>query len=80
MINEQYSKEFLTLRRAIFENFVVKDAPIKEEHLTLDDLCCLIEDVGEDYMQRNKRGIYLSSEELRLQTKKPRRKPRLQDN
>lgn len=41
--------KFLTLRRAIYENLVVKNSPIKEDDLTLDILCKLIADVGRHY-------------------------------
>lgn len=56
---EANNEEFLILRQAIFQNFVAKNAPIKEKDLTLDDLCLLIEDVGRDYVLRklpSKRG------------------------
>jgi hypothetical protein len=63
MLETEHSKEFLTLRRAIYLNFIARDAPIKEESLTLNDLCFLIRDVGEDYVRRNKRGLYLRKDE-----------------
>ncbi len=54
------SIQFLILRHAIYQNFIAVNAPIKEEDLSLDDLTKIISDVGSDYTERNKRGLYLA--------------------
>ena len=52
-----YSSEFIIVRRAIFMNFVAGNAPIIEENLSPEDVVKLIQEVGRDYIERNKRGI-----------------------
>ncbi len=53
----EYSSDFILVRRAVFGNFVAKDADIIEENLSPEDVVKLIQDVGRDYIKRNKRGI-----------------------
>ncbi len=54
------SIQFVILRHAIYQNFIAASAPIREEDLSLDDLTKIIADVGKDYVERNKRGLYLT--------------------
>ncbi len=54
---QRYGDDFVMVRRAIFLNFVSAKAGIKEEDLSPQDVVILIQQVGQDYMRRNKRGI-----------------------
>lgn len=63
------NEDFLTLRRAIYRNFIAKDATTKEKDLTLADLCDLVNDVGYDYIMVNKRGVF-EMKTLRTRTEK----------
>lgn len=58
---QNYSIDFIVVRRAVFWNLIAADAPIKEQDLTPQDVIRLIEDVGNDYVSRNKRGLTISS-------------------
>lgn len=53
IMEDEYRDKFLTLRRGIYNNFVARNAPVKEVDLTLDDLRELIRDVGSEYYKRN---------------------------
>ena len=52
-----YSSEFIIVRRAVFMNFVAGNSDIVEEDLTPEHVVKLIQQVGEDYIEHNKRGI-----------------------
>lgn len=54
---EDYSSDFITVRRAIYQNFIAKNAPIKEEDLTLHDVYMIIYDVGRKFADRNIAGL-----------------------
>lgn len=54
--NKRYQSDFLSLRRAIFQSFISKGSPLKEEDLSLDELCELIREVGRDYATRRTNG------------------------
>jgi hypothetical protein len=56
-LKQQYSTDFLIVRRAVFNNFIAFSAPIKEEDLTPEDIYTIISEVGLDYTERNKRGL-----------------------
>lgn len=62
MKREQYSSDFIMLRRAIFMNFIAQNAPIQEEDLTPEICFQLLYDIGEDYIRRNKRGFTILPE------------------
>ncbi len=61
MKTTEYSSDFISLRRAIFMNFIAQNAPIREDDLTPEVCRQLIYDIGEDYIRRNKRGIAILS-------------------
>lgn len=50
--NGRHNREFVTLRRAIYDSFIIKGSRLKEENLSLDDLCNLVREVGHDYAVR----------------------------
>ena len=52
-----YSTEYILVRRAIFMNFVSEKAHVREEDLSPDIVVRLINQVGEDYKKKNKRGL-----------------------
>lgn len=56
-LREQYSSDFILVRRAIFMNFISHSAPISEEDLTPEDIVVIIQDVGKEYIGASKRGI-----------------------
>lgn len=53
---QHYSDDFILVRHAIFMNFVSADADIIEENLDPQGIVKLIQQVGRDYLKRNKRG------------------------
>ncbi len=54
---QHYSDDFIMVRHAIFLNFVSSGANIIEEDLDPAGVVKLIQQVGQDYLKRNKRGI-----------------------
>ncbi len=56
-MTEKYSNDFIVVRRAVYQNFVARDAPIKEEDLTPHDMYLIIYDVGKHFANRNIAGL-----------------------
>ena len=63
-MTEEYSSDFITVRRAIYQNFIAKNAPIKEEDLTLHGVYLIIYDIGKHFLDKNIRGLTKIPEEI----------------
>lgn len=50
------NSEFISIRHAIFMNFIASSAPIREDDLSLDDILAIINDVGKDYISNKRNG------------------------
>jgi hypothetical protein len=58
MANKQeYSTDFLIVRRAVFMNFIARNAPIREEDLTPQDIYAIIYDLGKHFASQNVAGL-----------------------
>lgn len=62
---------FAILRHALYFNFVAANCPIPEEKFTIDDLLLIIQDVGKDYADRNKRGLCPDKAMARVEVESP---------
>ena len=55
-MSQHFSDDFIIVRYHVWYNFVAAKAPITREALDVQDIVALIDDIGEDWKEKSKRG------------------------